>query len=83
MFETLEGVSYLHKHNIIHRDLKPTNILITDGSGNRFVKIVDFELSTFHEREETHSELTGTLKYMTSEVLTRKPVIHSLRIITQ
>jgi hypothetical protein len=27
---------------------KPANIIMTDGSGNRFVKIADFELSTFH-----------------------------------
>lgn len=88
MIETLEGVSYLHKNNVIHRDLKPTNILITDCSGDRFVKIADFGLSTIHEREEeSHSELTGTLKYMAPEVLTRKydtkADIYSLGVITQ
>jgi alpha-tubulin suppressor-like RCC1 family protein/tRNA A-37 threonylcarbamoyl transferase component Bud32 len=88
MIETVEGVSYLHKNNVIHRDLKPTNILITDSSGDRSVKIADFGLSTIHEREEeSHSELTGTLKYMAPEVLTRKydtkADIYSLGVITQ
>ncbi|CAM9297711.1 unnamed protein product, partial [Phaeothamnion confervicola] len=28
MFQILQGLCFLHKHNIIHRDLKPANILV-------------------------------------------------------
>ncbi len=47
MIELL-GVDYLHKlvPEVIYRDLKPNNILISFGSNGRFVKIVDFGLST-------------------------------------
>jgi alpha-tubulin suppressor-like RCC1 family protein len=56
--ETLEAVNYLHslKPPIIHRDLKPNNILITDGTNGRFVKIADFGLSTFHKFDENPIE---------------------------
>jgi alpha-tubulin suppressor-like RCC1 family protein len=73
--EILESVNYLHKQNppIIHRDLKPTNILVTNGSNGRFVKIADFGLATVHEfDEQTHTQGLGTLKYMAPEVLNQK-----------
>ncbi len=51
--ELLECVQYLHdlKPPVIHRDLKPDNILIAQNvNNNRFIKIADLGLYTFHER---------------------------------
>ncbi len=89
--EILESVNYLHSQEppIIHRDLKPKNILITQGLNDRFVKIGDFDLATIHEFEEqSHTEGTGTLKYMAPEVVKdrkydTKADIYSLGIIVQ
>ncbi len=91
LVEILESVDYLHsqKPSIIHRDLKPKNILITQGLNDRFVKIADFGLATIHEFEEqSHTEGTGTLKYMAPEVVKyrkydTKADIYSLGIIVQ
>jgi alpha-tubulin suppressor-like RCC1 family protein len=67
--ELIECVNYLHVRNIIHRDLKPVNILITDGTNGRFVKLGDFGLSVKHEfNDQSHTQLSGTLKYMSPEV---------------
>jgi serine/threonine protein kinase len=69
--EILESVNYLQiqKPPIIHRDLKPKNIVLTQGLNDRFVKIGDFGLAKIHEFEEqSHTERTGTLKYMAPEV---------------
>jgi serine/threonine protein kinase len=87
--EILESVDYLHKQKIIHRDLKPNNILITDGTNGRFVKIADFGLATFHEFDgQTHTKYKGTQRYVAQEVLrTRnydlKVDIYSLGVILQ
>jgi alpha-tubulin suppressor-like RCC1 family protein len=87
--EIIECVHYLHVRNIIHRDLKPVNILITDGINGRFVKLGDFGLSVIHEfNEQTHTQASGTLKYMAPEVMkTRKydtkADIYSLGIIVE
>jgi hypothetical protein len=72
--EIFESVDFLHKQSpsIIHRDLKPTNILITTALNGKFVKLCDFGLATIHEKEQSHTEAKGTLKYMAPEVLTRK-----------
>jgi serine/threonine protein kinase len=68
--EIIECVNYLHVRNIIHRDLKPENILITDGINGRFVKLADFGLSVIHKfNDESHTQLSGTLKYMAPEVI--------------
>ncbi len=68
--EILESVEYLHKQKVIHRDLNPTNILITKGINNRFVKIADFVLAVIHEyTKQSHINDRGTVKYMTPEVV--------------
>ena len=28
MFQTLQGLAYMHKHGFFHRDLKPENLLV-------------------------------------------------------
>ena len=42
MFQTLQGLAYMHKHGFFHRDLKPENILV---SQDYVVKICDFGLA--------------------------------------
>jgi serine/threonine protein kinase len=89
--ETLEAVNYLHSlyPPIIHRDLKPTNILITDGRSERFVKLADFGLATIHEFEDqSHTGQIGTMRYMAPEIMSgrsydTKADIYSLGIIAQ
>ncbi len=87
--EILESVDYLHKQKVIHRDLKPNNILITDGTNGRFVKITDFGLATIHEFEgQSHTKYTGTQRYVAPEVMSSrkydtKADIYSLGLILQ
>ena len=41
MFQTLQGLAYMHKHGFFHRDLKPENLLVKGDA----VKIADFGLA--------------------------------------
>ena len=72
LLEIVESIDFLHKSKpqIIHRDIKPPNVLIrAHGRDARFVKLSDFGLAVVHEREsQTHSEGTGTDRYMAPEV---------------
>jgi serine/threonine protein kinase len=87
--EILESVDYLHKQKVIHRDLKPNNILITNGTNGRFVKIADFGIATIHNSDgQTHTKYKGTIRYAAPEVMrTRnydmKADIYSLGVILQ
>lgn len=38
MFQTLQGLAYMHKYNYFHRDLKPENLLCYYQT----IKIADF-----------------------------------------
>ncbi len=68
--EILESVDYFHKQKVIHRYLKPTNILITEGLNNRFVKICDFGLAVIHEHsKQSHTSDRGTVEYMAPQVV--------------
>jgi len=51
------GMSYLEHHNYIHRDLAARNILV--GHSNQ-VKIADFGLARFTNRDEVYESREGT-----------------------
>ena len=45
MYQTLLGLSYMHKHGFFHRDLKPENFLYETKEDDSDIKIIDFGLS--------------------------------------
>ena len=62
----------VHSKGIIHRDLNLENILL---DANNRAKLSDFGLCTFIKDEEgtkNHTEMAGTLKYMSPELLGRR-----------
>jgi hypothetical protein len=71
--EIVDSLSYLHEQKppIIHRDLKPESILLTIYLGtNRFVRIADFGIMTFHKSSgDTHTADKGTPKYTAPELI--------------
>lgn len=74
--EMLQALAYLHHHKIIHRDLKPDNALLThEGS----VRVLDFGLATIrdHTLIEKKETITGTIPYMSPELLQGEPPTES------
>jgi serine/threonine protein kinase len=63
--QIVKGVGYLHNLGIIHRDLKPDNILL-DNDMN--VKITDFDLARFIEKEKPMSRGVATIYYRPPEI---------------
>ncbi|XP_054158929.1 uncharacterized protein LOC128957219 [Oppia nitens] len=93
-----------HQPPVIHRDLKPANILVASANSpaaaanstagtttcmSGYLKISDFGLSTYHERQSiSHTQGTGTPLYMAPEVSWGRSYnemadIYSLGILTQ
>ncbi|XP_071980844.1 protein kinase C-like [Engystomops pustulosus] len=74
--EVFCGVQYLHDHGVIHRDLKPENILL-DAIGH--IKIADYGLSAINvSREDTTTDLVGTIGFIAPEVLDGKRYNHQV-----
>ncbi|MDJ0691277.1 MAG: protein kinase [Xenococcaceae cyanobacterium MO_188.B32] len=80
--EILEILTFVHEQNIIHRDLKPSNIMRRKQDGKLF--LIDFgavkEISTQIVNPQGVTLLTvaiGTLGYMPSEQIQRKPKLAS------
>jgi serine/threonine protein kinase len=59
------GVAVIHQEHIFHRDIKPENILM-DG---RTPKVADMGIARMLESNELASSTTGTLYYMSPEIL--------------
>lgn len=67
MRQIASAIEYCHRKNIVHRDLKLENILLTSQQGCD-IKVADFGISGVAEQFNPDCD-TGTLKYMTPEVL--------------
>lgn len=68
LYNTLEGLSYLHSNNIIHRDLKSSNILVNNKGE---IKIADFGLArSFNPNlKKNFTNRVVTLWYRSPELL--------------
>jgi len=64
-----QTLAQLHENKIIHKDIKPQNIIINSKTDK--IKIIDFSISTYLERENQSltnpNLLEGTLAYMSPE----------------
>jgi serine/threonine protein kinase len=63
-------VAYCHSKKVCHRDLKPENMLL-DKTGNK-VKLIDFGLAAFFDKERKLTEVCGSKRFQAPEVY-RKP----------
>ncbi len=69
------GLGYAHSKGIVHRDVKPSNIiLLEDGSGRPYVKIVDFGIAKLlpsaslqAQSQTAIGEVFGSPLYMSPE----------------
>jgi protein kinase len=73
MFQTLQGLSYMHKHNYLHRDLKPENLLVY----HQTVKIADFGLAKEMDARPPFTDYVSTRWYRAPEILLRSPTYNS------
>jgi serine/threonine protein kinase/Flp pilus assembly protein TadD len=55
--QSCSGVQHAHQKGIIHRDLKPTNMLVTEKTDARLVKIIDFGVAKSTQRSLTDKTL--------------------------
>ncbi|KAJ5073050.1 checkpoint kinase [Anaeramoeba ignava] len=68
----ISAIKYLHRKGIVHRDLKPENILLISKDSDTDIKIVDFGLSRIITQKDKFNSFTGTLPYLSPEVIERK-----------
>lgn len=73
--QTLLALNYLHSRNLVHRDVKLENLLVTgkSESGDILIKLTDFGFVTSLKPGEKATLTVGSPKYMSPEIMTRKP----------
>ena len=68
---TCVAMAEAHSLGIVHRDLKPSNLFLSEESGERIVKVLDFGISKMVETHDLHLTSTsgamGTPLYMSPE----------------
>ncbi|KAJ1978997.1 Serine/threonine-protein kinase [Dimargaris xerosporica] len=65
--EVVEAIGYCHAYSIIHRDLKLENIMIDNHS--KRVKLIDFGLANFYDRDSMLKTACGSIPYTAPEIL--------------
>ncbi|EGR27938.1 protein kinase domain protein [Ichthyophthirius multifiliis] len=69
--QIVEAMNYCHKNNLIHRDLKLENVLLTKPDQDQ-IKIVDFGIAGVASKFDVDNIDSGSLKYMSPEVVAAK-----------
>eukprot|EP00322_Chrysochromulina_rotalis_P014958 CAMPEP_0115848056 /NCGR_PEP_ID=MMETSP0287-20121206/10713_1 /TAXON_ID=412157 /ORGANISM="Chrysochromulina rotalis, Strain UIO044" /LENGTH=433 /DNA_ID=CAMNT_0003301933 /DNA_START=97 /DNA_END=1398 /DNA_ORIENTATION=+ len=69
VFTIVGAIQYMHSKHCVHRDLKPENVLLSDGSDDAEIKIVDLGLSRFFEDRKLMRTICGTHKYLAPELV--------------
>uniref|UniRef100_A0A1X7UEN6 Protein kinase domain-containing protein n=1 Tax=Amphimedon queenslandica TaxID=400682 RepID=A0A1X7UEN6_AMPQE len=78
LFDSIKGLSYLHKENIVHRDVKPSNILLVRrNSSSMKIKAVISDFGIAAELDpgrisKTTTGLKGTLLWVAPELLNKR-----------
>jgi serine/threonine protein kinase len=65
IYQTLNGLSYMHKYGFFHRDLKPENLLVT----GEIIKIADFGLAREIRSIPPYTEYVSTRYYRAPECI--------------
>lgn len=55
----------LHSCDIIHKDIKPSNIIVNQKTGE--IKLTDFGIASFKEKNVSSCQLEGSFAYMSPE----------------
>ena len=74
IFQTVQGLTFMHKNGFFHRDMKPENLLLCDGN---IVKIADFGLAREIRSRPPYTEYVSTRWYRAPELLLRSPNYNS------
>ncbi|KAL4480945.1 hypothetical protein ABPG73_020966 [Tetrahymena malaccensis] len=67
IYQTLQGLAYIHRHGYFHRDLKPENLL----ESNNTIKIADFGLAREIRSKPPFTDYVSTRWYRAPEVILR------------
>ena len=65
----LKGLEYCHEKRIMHRDLKPENLMLSSLENIHKIKIIDFGLAQFYDRNEYLFKRCGTPGFIAPEIL--------------
>ena len=68
-YQLINGIEYLHRKGIVHLDLKPENLLLTK---NNILKIIDFDLCNYYDKNNLLTTSCGSLGYAPPEVIYEK-----------
>jgi serine/threonine protein kinase len=69
IYQTLQGLEYVHSMDIIHRDIKPANILLFPSDGKYIAKLCDFGLSKNISNQGVITPRVVSLSYRAPEIL--------------
>ena len=68
-YQLINGLENIHRHGIVHRDLKLENLLINN---NNILKIIDFGLSNYYNKNNLLSTPCGSSCYASPEMISGK-----------